>query len=219
MIVEAGAFVLILSLVLAMAATGLALAGRLRLSPGLSGAATGAMVGSAGAAALAFAALIHAFVVSDFSVSNVAANSHTDKPMLYKVAAAWGSHEGSLMLWCLVMAGFGAVLALGRGLPFRLRTSATAAQGALTTLFLAFAVLTSNPFNRLDPAPVQGQRCADDQHQGRNGITDRADRDLLEAAGCEIGAPECRQRGNGDEQDFMPVRAQARLRERGGVGC
>ncbi len=157
MIVEAGAFALILSLVLAVASTGLALAGRLRLSPGLSGAATGAMVGSAGAAALAFAALIYAFVVSDFSVSNVAANSHTDKPMLYKVAGAWGSHEGSLVLWCLVMAGFGAVLALGRGLPFRLRTSAMAAQGALTTLFLAFAVFTSNPFNRLDPAPVRGQ--------------------------------------------------------------
>ncbi|HEV7354069.1 MAG TPA: heme lyase CcmF/NrfE family subunit [Brevundimonas sp.] len=157
MIVEAGAFALILSLVLMMASTGLALAGRLRLSPGLSGAATGAMVGSAAAAALAFAALIYAFVVSDFSVSNVAANSHTDKPMFYKVAGAWGSHEGSLVLWCLVMAGFGAVLALGRGLPFRLRTSATAAQGALTTLFLAFAVFTSNPFNRLDPAPVQGQ--------------------------------------------------------------
>ncbi|MFN3353895.1 MAG: heme lyase CcmF/NrfE family subunit [Brevundimonas sp.] len=157
MIVEFGAFALILSLVLALASGGLAAAGRVRLSLGLSGAASGAMIGSAAMAALAFLALIHAFVTSDFSVANVAANSHTDKPMLYKVAGAWGSHEGSLLLWCLVMSGFGAVLALGRGLPFRLRTSAVAAQALLTSLFLAFTVFTSNPFARLDPAPVQGQ--------------------------------------------------------------
>ncbi|MFC0633420.1 heme lyase CcmF/NrfE family subunit [Brevundimonas balnearis] len=157
MIVEFGAFALILSFVLALASGGLAAAGRARLSLGLSGAASGALVGSAVMAGLAFLALIQAFVTSDFSVVNVAANSHTDKPMLYKVAGAWGSHEGSLLLWCLVMSGFGAVLALGRGLPFRLRTSAVAVQALLTSLFLAFTVFTSNPFARIDPAPVQGQ--------------------------------------------------------------
>jgi cytochrome c-type biogenesis protein CcmF len=122
----------------------------------LAGAAQGAAIASAGLVALAFAALIFAFVTSDFSVANVANNSHTDKPMLYKVAGAWGSHEGSLVLWCLVMTGFGAALARASGLPFGLKTSAVGAQGALGSLFLAFAVFTSNPFARLDPAPFQG---------------------------------------------------------------
>jgi cytochrome c-type biogenesis protein CcmF len=155
-IVELGAFVLILALALAAFQTGFAVAGRLRRSPMLAGAAQGAALASALAVALAFAVLIYAFVISDFSVANVVANSHTDKPMLYKVAAAWGSHEGSLLLWCLVMTGFGAVLARARGLPFGLKTSAVATQGLLSLLFLAFAVFTSNPFARLDPAPFQG---------------------------------------------------------------
>lgn len=156
MIVEVGAFALILSLILAVLQTVMAGVGRLRRSPVLAGAADGAALASAMAVAVAFAALIFAFAVSDFSVANVAANSHTDKPMLYKVAAAWGSHEGSLLLWCLVMTGFGATLARARNLPFGLRTSAVATQGLLGALFLAFAVFTSNPFARLDPAPFQG---------------------------------------------------------------
>jgi cytochrome c-type biogenesis protein CcmF len=156
MIVEFGAFALILALVLSVLQTGLATAGRVRRSPLLAGGAEGAAIATAFAIVLAFAALIFAFVVSDFSVENVARNSHTDKPMLYKVAAAWGSHEGSLVLWCGVMAVFGALLARARGLPFGLKTSAVAAQGALTFMFLAFAVFTSNPFVRIEDAPVQG---------------------------------------------------------------
>ncbi len=155
-IIETGAFALILAFALAVLQTGLAVAGRLRRSPVLAGAATGAAIGSAVAVAVAFAALIYAFTVSDFSVANVASNSHTDKPMLYKVAGAWGSHEGSLVLWCLVMTGFGALLARARNLPFGLKTSAVAAQGFLGVLFLAFAVFTSNPFARLNPPPFQG---------------------------------------------------------------
>ena len=156
-IIELGGFALILSLALAALQTGMAAAGRLRRSPVLAGAAEGAAMASAGAVAVAFACLIWAFAVSDFSVANVAANSHTDKPMLYKVAAAWGSHEGSLILWCLVLTGFGAVLSRARGLPFGLKASAVATQGLLGVMFLAFAVFTSNPFTRLNPAPFQGQ--------------------------------------------------------------
>ncbi len=156
MIVEFGAFALILALVLTALQSGLSVAGRLRSSAVLAGAGEGATVAAAGAVTLAFGALIFAFVTSDFSVSNVAANSHTDKPMLYKVAGAWGSHEGSLVLWCLVMTSFGAALARSRGLPFRLKASAMATQGLLSLLFLAFAVFTSNPFARIDPAPFQG---------------------------------------------------------------
>jgi cytochrome c-type biogenesis protein CcmF len=156
MIVEFGAFALALALSLAVLQTGLAGLGRLRRSPVLAGAANGAALACALAVALAFGALIFAFVVSDFSVANVAANSHTDKPMLYKVAGAWGSHEGSLILWCLVLTGFGALLARAGGLPSGLKTSAVAVQGLLGVMFLAFAVFTSSPFARLDPAPVQG---------------------------------------------------------------
>ena len=156
MIAELGAFALALALTLAGLQTAMSAAGRLRHSPVLAGAAQGAAIACAAAVALAFAALIFAFTTSDFSVSNVAANSHTDKPMLYKVAGAWGSHEGSLVLWCLVMTVFGAALARARGLPFGLKASAVGVQGALSSLFLAFALFTSNPFARLDPAPFQG---------------------------------------------------------------
>jgi cytochrome c-type biogenesis protein CcmF len=156
LIAELGAFALVLSLMLAVLATGLSVAGRMRLSPVLAGAGGGAMLASAATTVLAFVALIYAFVVSDFSVSNVAMNSHTDKPLLYKVAGAWGNHEGSLLLWCLVMSGFGAVLSRARGLPFGLKTSAVAVQAGLSVMFLAFAALTSNPFERLLEAPVQG---------------------------------------------------------------
>ena len=156
MIAELGAFALSLALALSILQTALSTAGRARRSPVLAGAAQGAALAAAGAVALSFAALIYAFVVSDFSVSNVAANSHTDKPMLYKVAGAWGSHEGSLLLWCLVLTVFGGALARARGLPFGLKASAVAVQGALGSLFLAFAVFTSSPFTRLDPAPFQG---------------------------------------------------------------
>jgi len=156
-IIELGSFALIIALVLSVLQVGLAAAGRMRRSPVLAGGAQGAAIAAAACVAVAFGALIFAFVVSDFSVSNVAANSHTDKPMLYKVAAAWGSHESSLVLWCLVLTVFGAALARGRNLPFGLKASAVATQGVLGVLFLAFAVFTSNPFERLNPAPFQGQ--------------------------------------------------------------
>ena len=157
MIVELGSFCLILAFALATVAAGLSALGRLRRSPVLAGAGSGALLASALAVALAFGILVWSFIVSDFSVSNVALNSHTDKPMLYKVSGAWGNHEGSLLLWCLVMTVFGSVLSLSRGLPFGLKTSAVAVQAVLSALFVAFAAFTSNPFVRLNPAPVQGQ--------------------------------------------------------------
>ena len=160
MTAELGAFALALALALSALSTAFCGLGRWRNSPVLAGAGEGAMIAAAAAVALAFGALILAFVTSDFSVANVAGNSHTDKPMLYKVAGAWGSHEGSLVLWCLVMTGFGAALARapagGSGLPFGLKASALGTQALLSTLFLAFAVFTSSPFERLDPAPFQG---------------------------------------------------------------
>src|SRR5690349_8452522 len=147
---EVGAFSLMLGLAFAIAQAGLSAAGRIRRSTVLAAAGEGAAVASFAAVALAFGCLIHAFVTSDFSVANVAANSHTEKPLLYKVAGAWGSHEGSILLWCLALTGYGAAAAtLGRGLPQGLKAVMVATQGVLGSVFLAYTVFASNPLTRI----------------------------------------------------------------------
>ncbi|MEL6476747.1 MAG: heme lyase CcmF/NrfE family subunit [Pseudomonadota bacterium] len=108
--------------------------------------------------ALAFAALTHAFVTSDFSVRIVAENSHSLKPMLYKFTGTWGNHEGSLLLWVLILTLFGAmVAAFGRDLPLGLKSRALAVQAMVAVAFFAFMLFTSNPFDRLIPAPADGR--------------------------------------------------------------
>ena len=107
---------------------------------------------------VAFAALTYSFVVSDFSVRVVAANSNSLKPMLYKVAGVWGNHEGSMLLWVLILALFGAMVAVfGGNLPPGLKARAIAVQGMIGAAFLAFILWTSNPFWRLFPAPADGR--------------------------------------------------------------
>ncbi len=158
MIAEAGAFALILALALSIAQVLLSVAGRVRRSAPLAGAGEGAALAAFLAVAAAFAALMHAFVVSDFSVENVAANSHSAKPLLYRVAGTWGSHEGSMLLWCLALTGFGAAVAgLGRDLPRGLRAMTVATQGLLGTVFLAYTVFASNPLARLLTPPAEGR--------------------------------------------------------------
>ncbi len=158
MIDELGAFALALALALSLAQVVLSALGRARDSRLLQGAGQGAAAGAFLATAIAFLALMAAFVRSDFSVANVAANSHTAKPMLYKVAAVWGSHEGSMLLWDLALTGFGALVALtGRNLPSRLRATAVAVQGGLGVLFLGYTVFASSPFVRLALPPVEGR--------------------------------------------------------------
>jgi cytochrome c-type biogenesis protein CcmF len=156
MIDELGQFALVLALALSLAQMVLSIAGRWRRDAALTGAGEGAAIGAFVAISLAFLALIHAFVTSDFSVLNVAANSHTAKPMIYKIAGAWGSHEGSILLWCLMLTGYGAVMAASARLPFGLKAAAVATQGALASLFVAYMVFASNPLTRLAEAPVQG---------------------------------------------------------------
>ena len=108
--------------------------------------------------AIAFGCLMHAYVVSDFSVLNVATNSHSAKPMLYKVAGTWGNHEGSMLLWVLILVIFGgAVAAFGRNLPPGLRARALGVQAWIAIGFYLFILLTSNPFERLDPPPIDGR--------------------------------------------------------------
>ena len=158
MIAELGAFCLLLALALSLAQGGLCAFAAGRRSDALRGAGEGAAVGAFLAVAIAFFALMIAFVRSDFSVANVAANSHTDKPLLYKIAGVWGSHEGSMLLWNLALTGFGAIVALtGRGLPGRLKSLVLATQGGLGVLFVGYTALASSPFVRLVNPPVEGQ--------------------------------------------------------------
>ncbi len=108
--------------------------------------------------AFAFAVLIAAMVQSDFSVANVWENSHSLKPMMFKVSGAWGSHEGSMLLWILILTFFGAlVAAFGANLPATLKANVIAVQGWIGAAFLLFVLTTSNPFARIDPAPIEGR--------------------------------------------------------------
>jgi cytochrome c-type biogenesis protein CcmF len=105
-----------------------------------------------------FAALTWAFVTSDFSLRLVTVNSHTDKPMLYKITGVWGNHEGSMLLWVLILALFGALAAwFGGQLPDRLRARVLAVQASIGVAFIAFILFTSNPFWRLEVPPMNGQ--------------------------------------------------------------
>ncbi len=110
------------------------------------------------ALAVSFAALTHAYVVSDFSVVNVALNSHSSKPLIYKISGVWANHEGSMLLWVLILALFGALIALfGRNIPLGMRARVLAVQGLIGVGFLAFILFTSNPFERVPVPPIDGR--------------------------------------------------------------
>ncbi|MCC5968457.1 MAG: heme lyase CcmF/NrfE family subunit [Pararhodobacter sp.] len=107
--------------------------------------------------ALSFAALTWAFVTSDFSVALVVDNSHTAKPMIYKISGVWGNHEGSLLLWVLILVLFGACAAwFGGNLPATLQARVLAVQGSIGAAFMAFTIFTSNPFTRMTFPPFDG---------------------------------------------------------------
>ena len=157
MIPEIGHYALALALVLAAVQGTVPLLGVCRGDEALMDVARAAARGQFLLVAIAFAALTWAFVNSDFSVALVAAHSHTLKPMLYKLTGVWGNHEGSMVLWILILALFGLLVAeFGRALPATLRARALGVHGALGVGFLAFSIFTSNPFTRLNPAPVEG---------------------------------------------------------------
>ena len=106
----------------------------------------------------AFAALVLVFLRSDMSVLLVAENSHSQKPWIYKLAGAWGNHEGSMLLWVTVLAIAGSVVALfERRLDERTLGASLGAQAALALGFFAFLLVASNPFERLNPAPLDGR--------------------------------------------------------------
>src|SRR3984957_5683556 len=150
-------FALALSLV--MAAAGLTGSRPDALNNGAATAraiAHGATMGMLLFVALAFGTLTYAFVTSDFSIADVANNSSTLKPLVYKISGVWGNHEGSMLLWVMVLSLYaGLVAMLGRG-GERLTSAALGVQGLLAAAFLLFILFTSNPFLRIDPAPFEG---------------------------------------------------------------
>ena len=158
MIVELGHFALILALAVAIYQVVVPSVGVWSGDHRLMTSGSTAALVQFGLIALSFAVLVHAYVVSDFSVLNVAANSHSTKPPIYKIAGVWGNHEGSMLLWVLILALFGAAVALfGTNLPVSLKALVLAVQGSIGVAFLAFILFTSNPFLRLDPAPSDGR--------------------------------------------------------------
>lgn len=156
--VESGHFALVLAFALSLVQSVLPLWGARTGNARLMD--TGGPVAITGFAMtlLAFAALVAAYVQSDFSVTNVWRNSHSLKPLLYKFTGTWGNHEGSMLLWVVILTLFGALVALfGRNLRPALKANVLAVQGWVGAAFFAFILATSNPFARLTPAPVEGR--------------------------------------------------------------
>ncbi len=158
MITEIGHFALILAFVVALAQGGLGFVGAAKHHHGMMASGAAAAWVQFGLVLGAFLVLMRAYVVSDFSVVTVFANSHTAKPLLYKIAGVWGNHEGSMLLWVLILALFGAAVAVfGKTLPSPLKSRVIALHGVLGALFLFFVLIASNPFSRQSPAPENGQ--------------------------------------------------------------
>ncbi len=157
MVGELGHFALVLAFGVALLQSVIPMWGAQRRDARLMALADPAAVVQLLLIAVAFGALMHAFVTSDFSLRLVVENSHTAKPMLYKIAGVWGNHEGSLLLWVLALATYGACVAwFGGNLPLVLKARVLAVQGAIGVAFLAFMLFTSNPFLRVAEPPMNG---------------------------------------------------------------
>ncbi|QGZ36821.1 heme lyase CcmF/NrfE family subunit [Stappia indica] len=157
MIIEIGHFALILAFVLSVLQSVVPVWGAVKSDRRLMAVAPPVAGMQFLLVGIAFAALMQAYMVSDFSVVNVIENSHSAKPTLYKITGVWGNHEGSLLLWVLILVLFGAlVAAFGRNIPMELKAATLGVQGWVTAAFLLFMLSTSNPFVRASPAPLEG---------------------------------------------------------------
>ena len=156
--VETGHFALVLAFALALVQSFLPLYGaRVENSRLMEAGGPVAVTGFA-MTLLSFCALMIAYAQSDFSVINVWQNSHSLQPLLYKFTGTWGNHEGSMLLWVAILMLFGALVAVfGRNLPPTLKANVLAVQGWIGAAFLGFILATSNPFARVDPAPIEGR--------------------------------------------------------------
>ena len=158
MIPELGHFALILALLVAIVQGALPLAGAAYGEPRLMALSKPAARAQFLLVVTAFACLAASFVANDFSVQNVATNSNSELPLHYRLAATWGSHEGSLLLWTLMLAGWTfAVTLFSRNLPPVLLARVIAVMGWVSVGFLLFLLFTSNPFDRLLPPAPEGR--------------------------------------------------------------
>jgi cytochrome c-type biogenesis protein CcmF len=158
MIPEIGQFSLILALCMALVQSFLPVIGAARAIPGWIAVARPSAYAQLLFVLIAFGCLTWSFISNDFSVAYVAHNSNTALPLLYKISGVWGAHEGSLLLWALVLALWtGAVSRFSRGVPDDMVARVLGVMGMVGVGFLLFLLLTSNPFERLFPTPLEGR--------------------------------------------------------------
>src|SRR5262247_2890914 len=158
MIAEFGHYALVLALALALVEASVPMVGARKNDPVLMAVAGPAALAQFCFVAIAFAALTICYVRSDFSVLNVFENSHSAKPLVYKLSGLWGNHEGSMLLWVFILSIFGALVALfGANLPARLKANVLAVQAWIAVAFILFILVTSNPLLRIPEAPLEGR--------------------------------------------------------------
>jgi cytochrome c-type biogenesis protein CcmF len=157
-IAEAGHYALVLALALALIQSTVPMLGARWRDPALMNVARATALAQLAFVAASFAALVALYIVSDFSVANVYENSHSTKPLLYKITGVWGNHEGSMLLWVSILALFGGlVAAFGNNLPLSLRANVLGVQGWVASAFYLFILITSNPFLRIASPPIEGR--------------------------------------------------------------
>jgi cytochrome c-type biogenesis protein CcmF len=157
-IAESGHYALVLAFGLALIQSTVPILGARWRDFSLMNVARSAAVAQLIFVAASFAALIALHVSSDFSVINVVENSHSMKPLIYKITGVWGNHEGSMLLWVSILALFGGLVAIfGNNLPISLRAHALAVQAWIASAFYLFILMTSNPFLRIANPPIEGQ--------------------------------------------------------------
>jgi cytochrome c-type biogenesis protein CcmF len=157
-IAELGHYALVLALALALVQACVPVIGARKNDLGLMAVAGPTAIAQFCFVALAFAALVACYVRSDFSVVNVFENSHSAKPLIYKISGVWGNHEGSMLLWVLILSVFGALVAIfGGNLPVRLKANVLGVQSWIAVAFDLFILATSNPFLRILEPPFEGR--------------------------------------------------------------
>ena len=158
MIAEAGHYALVLALALALIQSTVPILGARLRDPALMNVARSTALAQLLFVGGSFAALVTLHVTSDFSVVNVFENSHSMKPLIYKITGVWGNHEGSMLLWVSILALFGGlVAAFGNNLPLSLRAHVLAVQAWIASAFYLFILITSNPFLRIANPPIEGR--------------------------------------------------------------
>jgi len=158
MIAELGNYALVLALAVALVQSVVPLYGARRRDAVLMGVAEPTALAQFGFVAFSFAALVACYVMSDFSVATVFDNSHSTMPLIYKFTSVWGNHEGSMLLWVLILALFGALVAgFGGNIPATLKATVLSVQSWVAAAFYLFILITSNPFQRLADAPFEGR--------------------------------------------------------------